>query len=285
MTIPMKTVAMACVLFVLSWAALATADVAPEQVERDPCSQVLVQQPGERCLECPGGIYYGSRCADDLAPLGLSERCRTQGETTWSEVWCYPPVSGENRPLDRVSSELMDMLLSSANQGVILLRLVMNQPDTLAELVQIVGSILPVDPQGEPGWACNGSQIVVQTNAADSSMPFISPPEAVTYTWPYSAFFSHTLIVEVQLACDPATQRPTGDLQQFTVFQNYRWDLASPILRQVLGEPEIIQVGDISVERYGNMYVNTYDSPLGNPTMVSWYRETPAWAGGQTGTP
>ena len=67
----------------------ALADVAPPPGFEEPCSVEKQQLQDEVCQLCDGA-WHGDpdKCAKDLSETAFAQRCRTNGASTWSEVWC-----------------------------------------------------------------------------------------------------------------------------------------------------------------------------------------------------
>ena len=79
-------VAVAVGILVMGLAGLAVADVPSGRPET--CTMERVAN-GDTCELC-GGAYHGDRdfCVRHYEGRAFERRCRTQGASTWNEIWC-----------------------------------------------------------------------------------------------------------------------------------------------------------------------------------------------------
>ena len=72
-----------------SLSTLAVADIPPVPGWDDMACEVKEQQlAGEKCEKCRTVYGDADRCARELGPKGMTQRCRSTGTKAWSEVWC-----------------------------------------------------------------------------------------------------------------------------------------------------------------------------------------------------
>ena len=60
----------------------------PEAVET--CTLEKQQHAGEECLMCSAWTGDPAKCQKRLGSRGYQRRCRGDGASVWSEVWCHP---------------------------------------------------------------------------------------------------------------------------------------------------------------------------------------------------
>jgi MYXO-CTERM domain-containing protein len=72
----------------LTFAAASRADVAPPTGFVETCTLEKQASPGQECHDCRA--YYGNHdhCSNSLSSFGFSQKCRSRGASSWSEVWC-----------------------------------------------------------------------------------------------------------------------------------------------------------------------------------------------------
>jgi hypothetical protein len=98
-------------LAALSAASNAMADVAPPPNYVERCSIDKVQQSAEHCESCRAWHGDPEACSKSLGAQGYQHRCRTNGASAWSEIWCKsatgttqfaqpPPDSTATSPTD-----------------------------------------------------------------------------------------------------------------------------------------------------------------------------------------
>lgn len=87
----------ACPLALLV-ALAAQADIAPPRGYVETCTVERQQEPGSTCLSCSTTFREPDACATRHAQDGYTHRCRTDGASTWSEVWCRPAVPQDTLP-------------------------------------------------------------------------------------------------------------------------------------------------------------------------------------------
>ena len=87
-------------LITLSSAHPALADVAPGPLYREDCTVEQKEQDGTTCEAC--ATWFGAAsdsaeqtCEEQYAGTDFTYVCRTEGGSTWAEVWCDgPPREG-----------------------------------------------------------------------------------------------------------------------------------------------------------------------------------------------
>src|ERR1041384_378988 len=66
----------------------------PDHVET--CTLEKRRQPGEECLMCGAWSGDSAKCQKRLGSRGYERRCRGDGESVWSEVWCRRPKPAQS---------------------------------------------------------------------------------------------------------------------------------------------------------------------------------------------
>jgi hypothetical protein len=82
-----SVVRLAAVVIVFLLYAPARAETPPDHVET--CTLEKRQQPGEECIMCGAWDGDAAKCQKRLGPRGYERRCRGDGASVWSEVWCH----------------------------------------------------------------------------------------------------------------------------------------------------------------------------------------------------
>ena len=92
--------AAAIALTTVCWLSAARADMVPEgYVEH--CTLDEKQESNEACEECRAWLGDREACSKEYNGTELSNKCRTIGASTWTEIWCRPLAPGESPPPPR----------------------------------------------------------------------------------------------------------------------------------------------------------------------------------------